>query len=78
MFYAVSIEHPSQFFREILFDLRMSKNAGYIFAQVRSCKLLDFLLDTAIETPCVDLRGCRTLLVEQTNASYVCKGVMSI
>lgn len=54
MFYAVSTEHLPQFFREILFDLRMSQNAWYVLAPVRPYKLPDFILDTAIETPCVD------------------------
>lgn len=55
MFYAVTVEHRSQFFREVLFDLRLSENAWYVPAPVHACKLLDFVLDTAIETPCVDL-----------------------
>lgn len=60
MFYAVSIAHLLQFFREILFDLRMSKSAWYIFALVRADKLPDFVLDPAVDIPCVDswsLRG---------------------
>lgn len=32
IFYAVSAEHRPQFFRETLFDLRMSQNAWYVFA----------------------------------------------
>lgn len=54
MFDAVSTEHLSQVFRRILSDLRVSKDARYIFAQAHSFKLLDFVLDPAIETPRVD------------------------
>ena len=54
MFYTASIEHFSETFREILFDLRISKNGWYLFAQVCAYKLLDFILDTAIETPRLD------------------------
>lgn len=54
MFHALSIDHLAQFFREILFDLRMSTNACDRFAHVRAYKRLDFLLDAAIQTPCVD------------------------
>lgn len=80
-FYAVAAEHPSQLFWEILFDLRISKTAQYIFSQAHTYRLRDFGLDTAIEVPHVGPRHFSVLMnivVEQTNASYVCKRVMSI
>lgn len=56
VFYAVSIAQPSQFLREIVFDLRMSKSAWCVFAQVHAAQLPDSALDTVTGTPRVDGR----------------------
>lgn len=79
--YSVAAEHPSQFFCGVLFGLRMSKAAQYLLAQTQADRHPDSGLDTTIEGPHVGPSCCSVLMnivVEQTNASYVCKRVVSI
>ena len=54
LFYTVSIEHLSEVFREILFDLSRSKHGRYRSAQVCAYELQDFNLVASVETPPVE------------------------
>ena len=54
LFYTVSIEHLSEVFREILFDLSRSKHGRYLLARVCAYKLQDFNFVASVETPPVE------------------------
>ena len=81
LFYTVSIEHLSEVFREILFDLSRSKHGRYLSAQVCAYELQDFNLVASVETPPVEsetLLNTAECRCWEIDPGYVCEWVVSI